>query len=113
MKAIYLRPLSPFHLQTGSLDHESVESFPKADTLSAAITFLWFREYRELSGFPDAIPFRISSMMPAVLINSDYIRCYPKPIGLSIDPDKIDHKVFKNIQYVTEPVFEKWRSGNL
>jgi len=113
MKAhiFYLKPNAPFHLQTGGGDHETVDLYPRSDTLSAAVSFMWFRQYNELPGFPDSIPFRLSSVFPAVDVNGSVKRLYPKPAGLRIDPDKHHHKVFNKIQWLDEDLFELWRTG--
>jgi CRISPR-associated protein Csm4 len=107
----YLKPEAPFHLQTGGGDHETVDLYPRADTLSAAISYWWFRQYGELPGFPEKIPFRVSSLFPSVDVNGTIEILYPKPAGLKIDPDKHHHKVFKKIQWLDAELFEFWKSG--
>ncbi|MCC5904833.1 MAG: type III-A CRISPR-associated RAMP protein Csm4 [Balneolaceae bacterium] len=110
-RIFYLKPEAPFHLQTGGGDHETVDLYPRSDTLSAAISYWWFRQYDELPGFPDSIPFRLSSLFPSVNVNGTIQRLYPKPAGLSINPDKHHHKVFKKIRWLDEELFELWQSG--
>ncbi|AXJ02440.1 CRISPR type III-A/MTUBE-associated RAMP protein Csm4 [Cyclonatronum proteinivorum] len=109
-EVVFLKPLAPFHLQTGGLSHESTDVFPRADTLSAALTYLWFRQYGEVPGFPHELPFRISSCFPVVVDEQgNQIQLYPKPLGVSIDPSSTDHKMFKSIDWIDEVLFEKWR----
>lgn len=109
-EVVFLKPLAPFHLQTGGLSHESTDVFPRADTLSAALTYLWFRQYGEVPGFPDELPFTISSCFPVVVDKAgNRIQLYPKPIGINIDPSFVDHKMFKSIEWIDEILFEKWR----
>ena len=107
---LYLKPTGPFHLQTGGGDHESIDMYPKADTLSAAISYWWFRQFEEIPGFPESPPFCFSSIFPAIKSDEDYVRLFPKPPGISIDPAKHNHKVFKKIRWIDEKLFEKWRS---
>ena len=107
----YLKPEAPFHLQTGGGDHETVDLYPRSDTLSAAICYWWFRQYGDLKGFPVQLPFQVSSLFPAVNVNGNIQRLYPKPAGLRIDPDKHHHKVFKKIQWLDAELFEHWRTG--
>lgn len=110
-KIYYLRPTAPFHLQTGGEDHETSELYPRSDTLSAAITYLWFRQNNKMSGFPEKIQFRLSSVFPAVQISGSYNKLFPKPAGLSIDGTKHNHKVFKKIRWFDEELFERWKQG--
>lgn len=110
-RIFYLKPEAPFHLQTGGGDHETVDLYPRSDTLSAAISYWWFRQYNTLPGFPESIPFRVSSLFPAVNFKDTVKRLYPKPSGLSINPDKHHHKVFKKIRWFDEELIELWQSG--
>lgn len=109
---VYLKPTAPFHLQTGGEDHESIEPYPQADTLSSAISYWWFRQFNEIPGFPESLPYRFSSLFPAVMQDDDYQKLYPKPADLTIEPEKHNHKVFKKIKWVDETLFEKWRAGD-
>lgn len=113
-EVVFLKPLAPFHLQTGGLGHESTDIFPRADTISSALIYLWFRQFGEVPGFPEELPFRISSCFP-VVVDSDgnRVQLYPKPIGVSIDPSKVEHKMFKSIDWIDEVLFEKWRHGDV
>lgn len=110
-KLIFLRPCSPFHLQTGGGDHESVDLYPRSDTLSAAITYWWFRQYGKVPGFPEQMPFRVSSLFPAITKRSKILRLLPKPAGISIDPERHPHKVYKRVRWFDEALFEQWLAG--
>ncbi len=110
-KIIYLEPTSPFHFQTGGGDHESVDLYPRSDTLSAAVTYWWFRQYERVPGFPAKLPFHISSLFPAIRTKTGIKKLYPKPIGIDIDPDKHNHKVFKKISWIDQDLFDLWRDG--
>ncbi len=112
MKCFYLKPKSPFHLQAGSLDHESVDEFPRSDTLSSALTSLWFREYGEVPGFPDQMPFQVSSTFPVLELNGEMKPFYPKPIGIAIKPDDVEHKLVKKVRYFDQPLFSRWANGD-
>lgn len=112
MKCYYLKPKSPFHLQAGSLDHESVDEFPRSDTLSSALSSLWFREYGEVPGFPDEMPFLISSAFPVLKLDGVKKHFYPKPIGIGIDPNEVEHKLVKKVRYFDQTLFSRWANGD-
>ena len=111
-KIIYLKPDGPFHLQTGGGDHETVDLFPRSDSVSAALTYWWFRQYGDISGFPDSLPYHISSVFPAIASGDTLIRLFPKPLGIQIDPESQSHKVFKKIKWVDEALFQAWKNGD-
>src|SRR5690625_4090369 len=102
----YLKPDAPFHLQTGGADHETVDLYPRSDTLSAAISYLWFRQYGDIPGFPEQMPFQVSSVFPAIKVDNSYKRLYAKPMGLKIDRNKQDHKGFKQSHRQTSELLE-------
>lgn len=113
MKVYTLKPLSPFHLQTGGLDHEKVDQFPRSDTLSAALMHLWARQNGSIPGLPAEPPFQVSSMYPCLLPEHKSgmaVKLFPKP--KSIDYDSVgkgnadfNHKDFKGIQWMSEGLF--------
>lgn len=111
-KTYILNPLAPFHLQTGGGDHESSDKYPRSDTLSSALLYWWFRQYGDVPGFPDQLPFRLSSAFPAIKTESGIKRLYPKPSGIQIDQDQVAHKVFKNVEWFDEDLFQIWQQGN-
>lgn len=110
-KIIYLNPAGPFHMQTGGGDHESVEPYPRSDTLSSALCYWWFRQYGSVDGFPETLPYHHSSLFPAIKTTGGYVRLYPKPSNINIDPESQSHKVFKNIKWLDESLFLSWMSG--
>ncbi|MFU8861979.1 MAG: type III-A CRISPR-associated RAMP protein Csm4 [Cyclonatronaceae bacterium] len=114
MLSITLKPLGAFHLQTGGLDHERVDAYPRSDTLSAAIMHHWAAQYGSIPGLPDLPPFRISSVYPLLRAESDQagIRLFPKPQHITFDlfkkwvgEDAFSHKEFKKIKWMDESLF--------
>lgn len=111
-RLFFLKPESPFHLQTGGGDHESVDLYPRSDTLSSSLLYWWFRQFKNVEGFPEKLPYRVSSIFPAICRGNEIKRLYPKPSDLTINTKKHNHKLIKRVQWFDEELFERWRAGN-
>lgn len=117
MLAIHLKPLGPFHLQTGGLDHEQVDTFPRSDTLSAALMYLWARQFGSIPGLPDDPPFLVSSIFPSVeLEQGEIVKLFPRPKSVHYglvqnESGSFGHKEFKRIQWLDENLFRLSLNG--
>lgn len=116
MKAFVLKPLSPFHIQSNSANHESVENFVKSDTLSAALMHIWNVILGEISGLPNKLPFTVSSMFPAVQTEDTCIKLFPKNKRLDFNwyrdnakkgSSEPNHKEWKRVLWLDETLFKK------
>lgn len=116
MKAYLLKPLSPFHIQNNSANHESVENFVKSDTLSSALMHIWSLIHGEIPGLPENLPFKVSSIFPAIENNGKIIKLFPKTKTLTFDwfkenskngLNEPNHKAWKKVAWMDEQLFRK------
>lgn len=111
MKRYILKPLSPFHIQTGGSDHEHVDAFAHSDTLSAALIQLWFRQEGKIESFPEKLPFLVSSLLPGIIWGHDVKHFFPKPMGITFDASIYDHKEFKKAAFLEDSLFKDYANG--
>lgn len=109
-----IKPLSGFHLQSGGAHHESSSAFISSDTLSAAITHWWIRQYGTDSFSAAAPPFQLSSTMPVLSLDQDQsLKLYPKPAHLWQMPSNLlaEHKRIKKVEWISPKVLKGIQSG--
>jgi CRISPR-associated protein Csm4 len=109
MKRYIIKPLGPWHLQTGGLEHEQIEAFPRSDTLSAALLQSWITLFGSDSLPKETWPFRFSSVFPCIVGEESTVFLYPKPRHYNPEfPEaaKISRKEVKKIKWITEKVLE-------
>jgi CRISPR-associated protein Csm4 len=115
MIRVILKPRGPWHLQTGGLEHEQVDPFPRSDTLSAALLQSYVRLFGvESVPVETAWPYRVSSVFPAIRLGGSYLQLYPKPKHFVVDiPDipGFSHKDFKKAKWVTGSLMGKICAG--
>lgn len=111
---ISLKPRSGFHLQNGGAHHESTDAFVRSDTLSAAISYLCFQQYPNSELSFEALPFKFSSLMPAInLPNGNEINLYPRPANQWDVPKQFlaYHKDIKSIKWLSQAVINLLSAG--